>query len=541
VSESGNERSVLPEGWVSAQLDVVADINPPLAAPVTAELPISFVPMPAVEEETGRLDSTNIRKFAEVSKGYTRFQDGDLLFAKITPCMENGKVAIARNLKNGIGCGSTEFHVLRPRDSIDQRYLFYFLVQKRFRQEAEHKMTGSAGQKRVPVGFMQSASIPIPPPAEQTRIADKIDELFSAIEEGEGGLRKVQALLKKQRQAVLKAAVTGELTHDWRERHGATSETGADLLKRILAARRAAWEADQQAKAKSAGKVLKGEAWKSKYKMPVPPAEVPEDLQLPKSWCWVSPAQISPPVDYATAIGPFGSSLKVSDYRSTGTPLVFVRHIRGRNFRGLSPQFVSRDKARELKAHEVVEGDVLITKMGEPPGDAAVYPHTERGIITADCIKWTPLTPFARAKFLEFYINSQLGRDQFVGITQGVAQKKVSLERFRSISIALPPLAEQDAIIDRAEEGLSKVDAMEAAVLAELKRSSRLRQAVLKAAFSGKLVSRNINDESADALLERFSAARAGGVPARNHFAPLRRRRARATGQQMKAKKAKQA
>ena len=131
---------------------------------------VSFVPMAAVDERLGAITVREERPFAEVSKGFTSFEEGDVLFAKITPCMENGKVALARNLTNGIGRGSTEFHVLRPKDLVLGKYIYHFVRQARFREEAKRNFTGTAGQQRVPKSFMKNALVPVPPLNEQRRI-----------------------------------------------------------------------------------------------------------------------------------------------------------------------------------------------------------------------------------------------------------------------------------------------------------------------------------------------------------------------------------
>ena len=115
-------------------------------APYSPDLPVSFVPMAAVDERWGEVAHREDRPYAEVAKGYTSFQDGDVLFAKITPCMENGKVAIARDLTNGLGFGSTEFFVLRPGTSVLGEYLFFFLRRQGFREQAKRHFTGTAGQ-----------------------------------------------------------------------------------------------------------------------------------------------------------------------------------------------------------------------------------------------------------------------------------------------------------------------------------------------------------------------------------------------------------
>jgi type I restriction enzyme S subunit len=114
--------------------------------------------------------------FSEVSKGYTQFYENDVLLAKITPCMENGKAAMVNGLSSLVGCGSTEYHVLRAREGTWPRYLFHSVWNEPFRKLAARNMTGSAGQKRVPRSFLESHKIPLPSLAEQKRIAAILDK-----------------------------------------------------------------------------------------------------------------------------------------------------------------------------------------------------------------------------------------------------------------------------------------------------------------------------------------------------------------------------
>jgi len=131
---------------------------------------VSFVPMAAVDEQAGVISICEERLLADVLKGYTAFEDGDVLFAKITPCMENGKAFLARNLTNGFGFGSTEFHVLRPGDRVLDEYIYHLVRQPRFREEAKRNFTGTAGQQRVPKTFMENVLVPLPSLSEQRRI-----------------------------------------------------------------------------------------------------------------------------------------------------------------------------------------------------------------------------------------------------------------------------------------------------------------------------------------------------------------------------------
>lgn len=164
------------------RLGEVAEINPSLPSSIREDgsRSVSFVRMAQVTEQ-GQIESREERRIADVLKGYTYFEQGDVLFAKITPCMENGKAALVSEiLPHHVGFGSTEFHVLRPSEKLWAPYLFYLVWNPLFRRAAEANMTGSAGQKRVPARFMQDCKIPLPPLPEQKRIAAILDKADAA-------------------------------------------------------------------------------------------------------------------------------------------------------------------------------------------------------------------------------------------------------------------------------------------------------------------------------------------------------------------------
>ncbi|WP_246227990.1 restriction endonuclease subunit S [Mycolicibacterium helvum] len=151
----------------------VADINPK-AEKIAPDEEVSFVGMADLDIASALTQSTTVRPFREVSKGYTTFADGDILVAKITPCFENNKIGQAR-LSCKIGVGSTEFHVVRPSERLHDRYLLHFLRQDKVRRAGERRMTGSAGQRRVPVNFVEGLRVPLPSLDEQRRIAEILD------------------------------------------------------------------------------------------------------------------------------------------------------------------------------------------------------------------------------------------------------------------------------------------------------------------------------------------------------------------------------
>lgn len=204
----------LPENWTSRRLRFDVRLNPKKSElDMKPDELVSFVPMDAVGEYGGlKLDEN--RELGDVYEGYTYFADGDLCVAKITPCFENGKGALAEGLTNGVGFGTTELHVVRPGPGIDRRFLFYISIADDFRRIGESEMYGAGGQKRIDEGFIKDWMPPIPPLETQRRIAQFLDEKTARID---GLIEKKRALLDRlaeKRQALITRAVTKGLNPD---------------------------------------------------------------------------------------------------------------------------------------------------------------------------------------------------------------------------------------------------------------------------------------------------------------------------------------
>ncbi len=201
------EKRKLPAGWRWVRLGEVCEVNPrrPLIERQDNE-PTSFIPMEAIDAVSGRVIDLRTRPFGEIKKGYTYFSDGDALFAKITPCMQNGKHAIAEGLIGGIGFGTTEFHVLRPIEKICSEWIHFFVRQPTFLLEAMEHFTGAVGQQRLPQDYLSRHEIPLPPLLEQQRIAGVLKEQMAAVE-------KARAAAQARLEAVkaLPAAYLGQV------------------------------------------------------------------------------------------------------------------------------------------------------------------------------------------------------------------------------------------------------------------------------------------------------------------------------------------
>ena len=179
------------------ELEEFCVINPKTKQ-IPDDMEVSFVPMQSVSD-TGAVQTDEVRKASEVKKGFTFFEEGDVLFAKITPCMENGKGGIARGLKNGVGFGSTEFHVLHPApEKVSSEWLYYLTSWDEFRKQCARNMTGSAGQKRVPKSYLEHYKVHLPSLEEQRRIAAVLDKVSGLIAKRREQLDKLDELVKAQ-------------------------------------------------------------------------------------------------------------------------------------------------------------------------------------------------------------------------------------------------------------------------------------------------------------------------------------------------------
>lgn len=170
-----------PEGWSWCRLLTPVALDP--KNDVDDETLASFLPMAAIEEGFCNQYHPEVRRWKEIKKGFTQFADGDVVFAKISPCFENGKYFIASGLENGVGAGTTELYVLRsPAKGLNRKYLFYFLATNYFMGEAKKTFMGSVGQQRIKKDHLERMLLPVPPLAEQQRIVERIEEIFNLLD-----------------------------------------------------------------------------------------------------------------------------------------------------------------------------------------------------------------------------------------------------------------------------------------------------------------------------------------------------------------------
>lgn len=395
----------------------------------------------------------------------------------------------------------------------DHAWLMYFVNSPEFRSQIHALQSGST-RKRISRGNLSTLRLPVPPLAEQTRIVAKLEELLSDLDAGVAELRAAQAKLAQYRQSLLKAAVEGALTADWRAHH-TPSETGAQLLTRILAERRSRWESRQLARLQSQGKTSP-KSWQNKYPEPAAP-DTRDLLELPEGWVWGSAEQLCEFITKGTT-----PPKSLDDGNQHDIPFLRVTNLTDRGVLDLSDRvFVSTASHRSFLARSVVyPNDVLMNIVGPPLGQVVIVPelYSEWNINQAIAIfrAVDGLLP----SFLCSYLLSPIAQHWLKSRAKTTAgQINLTLELCRSLPVPLPPVVEQQQIVLLLDESISATANQEASISAALSQSAAQRQNLLKAAFSGQLVPQDPADEPASALLERIrnqaaapsSARTAGG------------------------------
>lgn len=405
-----------------------------------------------------------------------QFYTGDVLYSRLRPYLN--KVWCA----DRDGLCSSEFIVLPGSSTMDSAFLRYRLSALDFVNFANSLNSGD----RPRVNFKQISSFILPPfsLARQRRIVDAIDTLFARLDKGEAALREVQNGLARYRQSVLKAAVTGELTRDWREKNAHRLEHGRDLLQRILETRRANWQG------------------RGKYKEPAAPdtADLPE---LPEGWVWVSAGHLLA----AVVTGPFGSALHKSDYVSEGSPLVNPININEGEIVPDSNKCVNAATLDRLARYQLKPSDIVIARRGDMGRCAAVHEHESGWLCGTGTMILRP-TSSVHPDFLSMVIRSYLVVSHLESKCVGTTMKNLNQKALLSAPIAIPGYAEQCEVLRAVDEAWDQIEHVEEVCQAELTRSQALRQSILKEAFAGRLVPQDPNDEPASELLARIRAER---------------------------------
>lgn len=426
---------------------------------------------------------------------------GDFLFSRANTIELVGACVIAQQVTLRVMLSDKILRFRFARDEM-KSWVLYLLRSDQGRSQIETLASGNQNSMRN-IGQTRIGQIlvPLPPAAEQTRIVAKLEELLSDLEVGVAELKAAQAKLARYRQSLLKAAVDGALTADWRARH-TPAETGAQLLARILTERRARWEDKQRARFAAQGKTPP-KNWQAKYPEPVAP-DTTELPALPAGWVWAS-------LDQLSALVKNGLSKKPSS-DPIGYPILRINAVR--------PLSVDLDEVRYLQLSEdeatgyvLEEGDLLATRYNgsvDLLGVFGVVRRLKRPTLHPDkLIRIKPVLDGRLAEWIEICAAVGRSRQHVVSRVKTTAgQTGISGEDIKKMPIPVAPSEEQETVIQLTARLLDDGATQAGEIENLLKQSTAQRKNLLKAAFSGQLVPQDPADEPASVLLERIRAER---------------------------------
>ena len=385
--------------------------------------------------------------------GYT--DDEDMAFDDELPVILFGDHTRSfKYVDKRFAVGAEGVKILRSRKGYVPKFFYYLLCSLQI---------PSRGYSRH-FYFLRKFHLPLAPEEQQKRIVAEIEKQFSRLDEAVANLKRVKASLKRYKASVLKAAVEGKLTEDWRKQHP-NVEPASKLLERILFERRAKWSG------------------RGKYKEPAKP-DTSSLPSLPEKWMWAS-------VDQLTSHITSGSRDWTRYYgRGSGT-FILAQNVRLMRLDLSERQTVDPPKSdAETVRTRVSIGDLLVTIVGAKTGEVCRIPMELVDHFVCQSVALLRPLMAAFAKFMELYLASpENGQAQWRHYIYGQGRPHLSFEQLKMTAIALPSLAEQQEIVAEVERRLSVIEELEAAVQADLTRADRLRQAILQRAFSGRLLS----------------------------------------------------
>jgi len=373
-------------------------------------------------------------------------------------------------------------HVLRALNGLPNNYIKYYLDVFDY-----HGYVSGTTRLKLNQTSMRKIPVLLAPLNEQKRIVAEIEKQFSRLDEAVANLTRIKANLKRYKASVLKAAVEGKLTEEWRKINPDV-EPADKLLERILVERRKKWEEAELAKMKAKGKEPKNDKWKKKYKEPLLPA-TKGLANFPGSWTFVGVEQILPARKDAMKTGPFGSLLKKHEHRQKGVRVLGIENIQAMKFIFGSKIHIDSDKAKELVGYRTIPGDVIISRSGTV-GEVCVVPENiGEARISTNLMKLSFKKNGMLPQFFTFIFNgAPFVLNQVSELCKGSTRNFLNQNILKKLVLILPPVEEQRLIIQKVENKLSIIDEIDKEVDKNLKRADCLRQSILNKAFSGKLI-----------------------------------------------------
>ena len=492
----------LPDGWVITTLGeacrVIQGQSPPGSTYNTDEVGLPFLQGKA---EFGAMYPKTVKWCSAPSK---IAEPDDVLISIRAPVGPTNLCAVKSCIGRGLAA-------IRTQGDIPSKYVLYAM--RATEEELRSKSTGTTFQA-IRGDNLRSHPLPLPPLPEQRRIVAEIEKQFTRLDASAAALKRAQANLKRYRASVLKSACECKLVPTEAElarSEGRDYESADRLLARILSERRARWESQEKRR--------------SKYKEPAAP-DTTDLSELPEGWVWATVEQLGVIGEQSVLTGPFGTNLKGEDFTSEGVPVLTIGCLTETGIRLDKAAFVSNEKAKDLRRYVLRTGDLLFSRMATVGRAGIVEVDTAGCLFNYHLMRLRLDEDTLLAQFYMAYVRGSFQVERYVDeINHGATRDGINTGQLLGMPVSIPPLAEQHRIVAEVDRRLSVIQQAESTVKANLARAERLRQSILKQAFSGQLVPQDPNDEPASVLLERIRAEReAAQAVAKSNRKPRRRR-----------------
>jgi len=447
----------------------------------------------------GGFDFTNVKfvpdDFAD-SMNRGKIKSGDFIVVK--DGATTGKISLVKEnfpFENAV----VNEHVIlcNVDDRVHNKYIFYYLWSETGKKQILNDFRGAA-QGGISQKFSKKVQVPLPPLSTQHRIVEKIEELFSDLDNGLQNLKKAKQQLETYKQSVLKAAFEGKLTKHWREQQEdlptpeelRTQSEGDYELYREKELSQWCKDVKQWEEEGEPGK----KPWKPRKRKeldPISNEEINKAIDIPDNWAYLRLQKLGKEI----FDGPFGSKLKTKDYKDEGVRVIRLENIDWLNFKNEHKTYVSEEKYQEIKKHTVYHRDIIFASFISDSTRVTVLPKViEKAVNKADCFcvrTFDSVNPY----YLCFYLATSHGYNQLSHKVHGATRPRVNTTQLKETAVPVCSKEEQDQVVNEIESRFSIIDKLDKTISDELGKAKALRQSILKKAFEGKLIREAIQQE----------------------------------------------
>lgn len=430
ISQTVNTPFQIPNTWKWVKLCDLYKINPPVVADNSVDS--AFIPMEKVSAGFDYDFSYDIQSWGIASKNHTKFQNGDVAFAKISPCFENRKSFIAENLPNGIGGGTTELIILRQNEMYS-KYTYLLVIDQRFITAGSSSYKGVVGQQRVKSDVVKNYYVPVPPLAEQKRIVERVEEIFKLLDIIDEAQKKYSADAEILKSKLITMGIQGKLTKQLD-----SDGTAEELFEQI--------QNEKQ-------KLIKEKKIPKEQKLPsISKEEI--SFNIPCNWKWVRVQDIATYITDYVANGSFATlKAHTKTYKEPNYAL-FVRTMDlSCNF-SETCSYIDKESYDFLSKSQLFGGELILPNIGASIGKAFIMPNLNMPMSLAPNSILLKFTDTSMNKYFSYIVKSSFGQNLLTKSQGGSATAKFSKTDLRKLVVPLPPLAEQKRIADTLDEVL---------------------------------------------------------------------------------------